>query len=92
MKIITKFINEDNVNDLKEVFLDLDKRKTGFITTKDLEKALVETGFNAGAEEIKEIVKRVSYLSTGKINYTEFLIATLNFKTQINDQLIYDSF
>ena len=81
MKITLKFIDEAKVKELKEVFLALDTRQTGFITALDLEKAFVDLGLEAAASEIKSMVKDVSFLVDGKINYTEFLVATMNYKT-----------
>ena len=72
--------------------MSLDTRQTGFITALDLEKAFVDLGLDTAANEIKKMIEELSFLTEGKINYTEFLIATLNYKTQVNDQLIHASF
>ena len=45
-----------------------------------MEQAITDLGFTTEAGEIAEIVSRVDYLRQGKINYSEFLIATLNFR------------
>lgn len=92
MKIIIKFINEENIEDLKKVFLALDIRNTGFITITDLRTAMINLGYSDASDMIDGIVKKVDYLEHGKINYTEFLMATMNYKDNIGDQLIYDAF
>ena len=92
MKIILKFIDEENIADLKKVFIALDTKNTGFITVHDLKQAMQQLGFSAASDEIENIVQKVDYLEHGMINYTEFLIATLNYKEKIGDQLIHDAF
>jgi calcium-dependent protein kinase len=42
--------------------------------------------------ELKSIIKRADYLKLGKLNYTEFLMATVNLKEKLTDQLISDTF
>jgi hypothetical protein len=37
-------------------------------------------------------VRRVDYLSQGRINYSEFLAATINFKAQITDTMMYEAY
>lgn len=81
LKITLKFIDEEKIKELKEVFMSLDTRQTGFITALDLEKAFVDLGLDTAANEIKKMIEELSFLTEGKINYTEFLIATLNYKT-----------
>jgi len=85
MKIIIKFINEENIEDLKKVFLALDIRNTGFITITDLRTAMINLGYSDASDMIDGIVKKVDYLEHGKINYTEFLMATMNYKDNIGD-------
>ena len=73
------------MNELKEIFLELDKDHTGYISARELRHAVVGLGHPEAASEIKNIVKQVDYLKNGRINYSEFLIATLNKKEEIDD-------
>jgi calcium-dependent protein kinase len=52
MKILLKYCNEEQVRELREIFLDLDTNKSGFITVNDLRKALKDLGIASAAEEI----------------------------------------
>ena len=63
MKIVTKFIDNENIKELREVFQSLDLHHTGFITVNDLKKAILDLGFNDEAKEIQKIVNEVDYLS-----------------------------
>jgi Ca2+-binding EF-hand superfamily protein len=85
MKIILKYLTDDQVKELRQIFLALDHHNTGYITVHDLKKALDDLAIESASSEIDEIVKRVDYLDQGKINYSAFLAATMNFKAQITD-------
>lgn len=47
------------------------------ITIAELEEALRSTGQTLNPTEIAQIVKNVDYAGNGKINYSEFLSATI---------------
>lgn len=56
MKILIKFVPNENINELKDVFLSLDHEKTGFITAKQMYKAMKKLNMEAVGDEIKGIV------------------------------------
>jgi Ca2+-binding EF-hand superfamily protein len=45
MNVMIKFISVDKLNELKEVFLQLDTEHTGFVTEKELRIAMQNLGF-----------------------------------------------
>jgi Ca2+-binding EF-hand superfamily protein len=92
MKVLLKFIPEETVGSLKDIFIDLDTSHKGFITAEDLRKALNDLGYDTEADEICKIVREVDYSSQGRINYSQFLSATLNFKDSITEQVLRESF
>jgi Ca2+-binding EF-hand superfamily protein len=92
MKIVLKYLPDETVGHLKDIFTHLDTGHTGYITAADLKNALSDLGYDTAAEEIRRIIKEVDYLSQGRINYTQFLSATLNFKDQITDNVVAETF
>ena len=56
------------------------------ITIAELRDALETYGQHLTQEEIKKIVKNLDYAGNGKINYSEFLVATI----EITSVLTYD--
>ncbi len=44
------------------------------------------------ADEMKKIIKAADYLKRGAVNYSEFMMATINLKEQLTDQLLMDTF
>jgi calcium-dependent protein kinase len=92
MNVMLKFVSIEKLNELKNIFIELDTDHTGFITEKELRKAMQNLGFDEAAEEIKTIVHKITYLRQGKIPYTEFLVAYLHMKKNIDEQMIFETF
>jgi calcium-dependent protein kinase len=82
----------ENYDELLRVFKSMDTENTGYITARNLKAALKRVGLSTAGNEMKSIIKRVDYLKHGKINYTTFLMATVNLKEKLTDQMIYDTF
>jgi calcium-dependent protein kinase len=55
----------------------MDKDQTGMITVMELQEALTSHGQDLTADEITQIVRNIDYAGNGKINYSEFLAATI---------------
>lgn len=62
------------------------------ITPQELGDALKKIGKRKSAEKIAQIIKKVDYIGNGKINYSEFLAATVNVKVLLNDNLLMSLF
>ncbi|OMJ65155.1 hypothetical protein SteCoe_39021 [Stentor coeruleus] len=92
LKVIVRNLNSLQIQELKNAFTLIDKEKTGFITVKSLEEAMSLSGFNIAREEIEKIMENVSYIHEGKINYTEFLLATLDKKKLFNEEIMWEAF
>jgi Ca2+-binding EF-hand superfamily protein len=50
------------------------------------------SGFNIASDEIEKIIDNCSYIHNGKINFTEFLVATMNKKALMNEELMWEAF
>lgn len=97
MKVMIRFMSADDIEELKSAFLDIDQAETGFVTYQDLETAMMSAGFDVPANELSstfylEIISSLDPLSIGKIKYTEFLIATVEKKRLLDDELMYLTF
>jgi calcium-dependent protein kinase len=49
-------------------------------------------GLTKAASEINRIVEHISNGHEGKINYTDFLLATVNLKEKLSEQMLFDTF
>lgn len=97
MKIMLKFLSTAEIEELRQAFLSLDQAKNGFLTAADIEKALETAGFPLQVEEIRsnchlEIAAGLETASIGRIHYSDFLIATLDKKKLLDDELLYLTF
>ena len=80
MNVVIQMMKENEIEHLREEFRRLDKDYTGTISAKELEAAIRSQGKEVTANEIKQIINKVDYIENGKINYSEFLAATIDRK------------
>lgn len=66
--------------------MEIDKDGTGLIKISELRDLLKAKSINMSDDEIKKLVQEMDYQQNGMINYSEFLSATINVKTFLNDQ------
>ena len=92
LKIIIRELSNQQINDLKKWFITIDTNNSGSISASELEKAMKLSGYQIAEEEIKEIIKNNNYLGEGKINYANFLIATLDKKKLLDDEVLWQAF
>lgn len=97
MRVMIKFMTTDDMQEMRDVFLELDRERTGFITVNDLEAAMESSGYHLPAEELKsevhtDIINTIDYLKQGKIKYSDFLVATMDRKRLMDEELLFLTF
>ena len=65
----------NDIQDLKEIFEELDVNGDGNISIEELQKGL---GNRENAADLIEVLRGADVDNSGTINYTEFLAATMN--------------
>ena len=75
-----KTLQTDQIKDLKTEFEKLDTDMSGFLEVNELRTAIEKAHKDITPEELDSIIKEVDYANNEKINYTEFLSATINVK------------
>lgn len=58
MKVVVKNLSMDEIRDLRNAFIMIDREKTGFITAADLEVAMFSAGYVIASDEIKSNFSR----------------------------------
>lgn len=86
MNLLIKTASEEEVRELRDQFMEIDKDGTGLIKVSELRDLLKSKQINMTDDEIKKLVQEMDYQQNGMINYSEFLSATINVKTFLNDQ------
>jgi Ca2+-binding EF-hand superfamily protein len=51
-----------------------------------------DLGLEIAGNQVQYIVSQVNYLAQGTIQYTDFLLATLDAKSKMSDQVLYETF
>lgn len=85
MNMLVKMADQKSLEGLQEKFRQIDKEGTGLINAEDLQEALKNSDLHIPDEEIKKIIAEVDFFGNKKINYTDFLVATMDIKSFLDD-------
>lgn len=90
LTFIASRLKEDDIKELKDIFMNLDKNKDGTLTLEEIKEGIEQLkDSNINAEEI---FKSIDTDSSGVINYTEFLAATIDKKVYLKEERLYEAF
>ena len=92
LKVIVKLLSTEQISDLRKWFMAIDKNNSGSITASELKEAMKLSGYQVIEEEIKNIIENNAYVGDGTINYTDFLLATLDKKKLLDEQVLWEAF
>jgi Ca2+-binding EF-hand superfamily protein len=67
------------------VFHTIDTTNSGFISADDLQRAMSQVGLMKAASEIARLVQAITHSDEGKINYSDFILATISLKTKLSE-------
>ena len=84
--MLVKMADSESIEGLRSEFQKLDKDGTGMISTDELKLAIkLNPSCDINEEQVDSIIDEVDYFGNHKINYTEFLVATLDVKNFLDD-------
>lgn len=86
MNILIKMADNKDLEYLRGSFMKIDKDNTGFIHMKELRDALHEANIKVEDSELEKIINEIDYHGNKKINYSEFLAATVSVKKILTDE------
>ncbi len=92
--IVSQLASKQEKHQLESVFLSLDKSKTGKLSSDDLVRGFKEVygeGFPA-EEEVMRIMDNVDMDKNGYIDYTEFVMATVNKEKLLSKERLESTF
>lgn len=91
--IATQLISKEDKRELEKVFIHFDKNKDGRLSKEEIIQGYEEYyGTQPKLDEIDKLFESVDSDGSGTIDYTEFVIATLNEKTLLNDEKLRAAF
>ena len=90
---IASRLEENEINDLRKTFEAFNIKKDGQISYEELKKGLMKLkSNNINENEIFELFKNIDVDKNGKIDYTEFLAATLQKQSYLKKERLYEAF
>lgn len=92
LKIMVRALSSQQISQMKKWFVTIDTNNSGSISASELERAMKLSGYQIAQEEISAIIRNNAYLGEGKINYTDFLIATLDRKKLLDEEVLWQAF
>lgn len=78
VKIIANNLPADEISGMREIFMEIDKDKSGSITVDEFAQALRRKGNHLPESEVQRIVSDADIDGDGTIDYEEFLAATIS--------------
>ena len=91
--LIASRLDENEIEDLRKIFEALNTNRDGQISCKELKQGLIQMKSNKiNEDEICDLFKKIDVGNTGKIDYTEFLAATLQKQSYLKKERLYEAF
>jgi len=87
LHIIAGQLNEGQIKVLRDTFMSLDVNGDGLLTINEMKEGLAKAGLKDIPADMKEIMENVDSDGSGVIDYTEFIAATLDKRTYIQEDL-----
>jgi calcium-dependent protein kinase len=97
VNILVKHLDASELQCLRDEFEKIDVDGSGYIEIEELREALKNKDLKQTTEEIQAIIDQLDYAHNDKINYTEFIAATIDVRKIINQderklKAIFNSF
>ena len=77
---------------LKAQFEAIDADGSGLVTPQELANSMKECQMNVNQAQVDKIISEIDYFGNGKINYSEFLAATISMQSILTDEKLWSLF
>lgn len=88
---IASRLKDSDVTNLKQNFMTLDKNKDGTLTLEEMKEGLEKISKDVGVD-VEGIFKSIDTDKSGKIEYTEFLAASMDQKLYLREERLSEAF
>merc|ERR1712190_536615 len=92
LHIIANQLNEDQIKALRETFMALDGNGDGKLTVNEMKEGIAKAGLKEIPPDLQQIMEEVDSDGSGVIDYTEFLAATLDKRTYLQEDVCWAAF
>jgi len=90
LTFIASRLKEDEIKNLKEIFLTLDENKDGCLSLEEIKKGITKLKDNN--INVEDLFKSIDTDGSGVINYTEFLAASIDTNLYLKEERLYEAF
>eukprot|EP00439_Symbiodinium_sp_Y106_P075270 s350_g14.t2 len=91
MQVMAWSLNNAEMAEVREAFMELDVQKTGAIQLHQL-KSVLEERFNICDEETRKIFEALDSSNNEEVGYSEFLAAMMSSRIQVHEDLVRAAF
>lgn len=89
--IVSQVMSSDEVGNLRNVFKEIDSNGDGLLSKREIRKVLENsTGFSD--QDIENLIAKVDLDQNGKVNYSEFLAATIDWNKEMSRERLITAF
>lgn len=92
LTVIAQQLGEEKIKDLKQMFDALDTDDDGAVTVDEMKEAIKKLGLSDMSTQLTHIMEHVDSKGNGVIDYTEFVAATLDKKTYLQEDVCWSAF
>lgn len=91
LQVIARQVSDDSIEDLRNVFIELDADQSGSLTIAQMEEGLLRIDVNSGyRKEMHSILTEMEV--GGMINYTQFVAATIQKRHYLKEEVLKAAF
>jgi calcium-dependent protein kinase len=92
LQVIAGLLDDGNIQRLRETFTALDENGDGKLTIDELRKGLKDAGLDSMTGQLQEIMNGIDADNSGEIDYTEFLAATIDRRSYLQEDVCWTAF
>lgn len=92
LQIIAGNLQDEQVRSLRQAFIAMDKNSDGFLTQAEVKEGLKTSGFKKIPADLQQLLESVDADGSGKIDYTEFLAASLERRVYLKKDACWAAF
>jgi len=93
LALLSKYIDDTFVKDLKDVFLSMDENGDGQLTMAEITKGVEKAGLDkAAGADFYSLLESIDFDNSGQVDYSEFLAATMDKRALKKDAALWEVF
>ena len=91
-QLLIKLVENEEIAFLKEQFMKIDSDKSGMLDVNEIKVAVLNSKIKMSEKDVHRLIQNIDNNSNVKIDYTEFLVATIDLKNIVTDELLASLF